>query len=84
MYNTGDIHECRLLVFISQCCDKLEDLGDNAMDAKEYDKANLQYTVALSLNPATTQHLLFQRSRARAGKGLWEDALGDANEVAYF
>ena len=54
------------------------------MNAKEYDAAVLQYTIALSLNPATLPDLLGKRSKAHAGKGEWEDALHDANEVTRF
>ena len=54
------------------------------MNAKEFDDAILQYTVALSLNPVTLKDLLGKRSKAHAGKGEWEDALNDANEVAHF
>ena len=55
------------------------------MNAKKYDEAILQYTAALSLNPVTPDpDLLGKRSKARAGKGEWEDALNDANEVAHF
>ena len=54
------------------------------MNAKEYDVAVLQYTAALSLNPTTLQDLLGKRSKAHAGKGEWEDALGDANEITRF
>ena len=51
------------------------------MNAKEYDTAVLQYTNALSLNPATMLDLVGKRSKAHARKGDWEDALRDANEV---
>ena len=54
------------------------------MNARQYDEAILQYTTALSLNPTTTQNLLGKRSKANAGKGEWEDALNDANEVAQY
>ena len=70
--------------FKSTCCGKLEHLGDSAVNAKEYDEAILQYTTVLSLNPVTLQDLLGKRSKAHASKGDWEDALNDANEVAYF
>lgn len=70
--------------FKSRCCGKLEGFGDSAMNARRYDKAILQYTTALSLNPATLPDLLGKRSKAHAGKGEWEDALNDANEVAFF
>ena len=32
-----------LSAFRSHCCQKLEDLGDGAMDTKQYDKAISQY-----------------------------------------
>ena len=70
--------------FKSKCHGKLENLGNNAMNAKEYDEAISQYTIALSLNPASPQQLLIKRSKSCAGKGLWKDALNDANEVAHF
>ena len=54
------------------------------MIAEEYDQAILRYTTALSLNPVTLQDLLGKRSKAHAGKGAWEDALNDANEVGHF
>ena len=54
------------------------------MNAKEYDVAVLRYTTALSLNPATLQDLLGKRSKAHVGKGEWEEALRDANEVTHF
>ena len=54
------------------------------MNAEEYDKAILQYTTALSLNPVAPHVLLIKRSKAHASKGEWEDALSDAHEVAHF
>ena len=54
------------------------------MNAWQYDEAILQYTTALSLSPTTTQNLLGKRSKANTGKGEWEDALNNANEVAQY
>ena len=54
------------------------------MNAKQYDEAVLQYTAALSLDSVGPQGLLVKRSKAFANKGLWKDALNDANEVVYF
>ena len=71
------------LDFKSTCCGKLDYLGDGALNAKRYDEAILQYTTALSLNPIALQDLLGKRSKAHASRGEWEDALNDANEVAY-
>lgn len=52
------------------------------MDAGRYDEAISQYSAALSLNASSPQTLFVKRSKAHAAKGLWEDALSDANEVA--
>ncbi|KAI5986046.1 hypothetical protein F5J12DRAFT_930341 [Pisolithus orientalis] len=41
----------------------------------------IQYSAALSLSPPSPAGLLIKRSRARAAKELWEDALQDANEA---
>lgn len=54
------------------------------MDAGQYDFAISHYTAALSLNSPTPQALLVKRSCAHTEKGLWEDALKDANEVTSF
>ena len=60
------------------------DLGDGAVNAKQYDDAVSQFTTALLLDPARPQSLLIKRSRALAEQGKWNDALNDANEVRYF
>ena len=78
------MHDCPSSDFSSVCCGKLEHLGDSAVNAKEYDEAIWQYTTALSLDPVALQDLLGKRSEAHAGRGKWEDALNDANEVAHF
>ena len=54
------------------------------MNTKEYNMAVLQYMTALLLNPITLQDLLGKQSKVHAGKGEWEDVLGDANEVTPF
>ena len=54
------------------------------MKARQNDEAISLYTTALSLEPATLRDLLAKRSKARAAKGMWEDALRDANEVPRF
>ena len=82
--NKGHLHYFPLSGFKSRCSGKLGKLGDIAMDAKEYDEAILQYTTALSSNPANLSVLLSKRSEAHAGKRGWEDALNDANKVAHF
>ena len=62
----------------------LEDLGDTALTSQEHDEAIARYSCALSLDPTTRVDILVKRSKARAYKGLWEDALTDANDVRVF
>ena len=61
----------------------LEGLGDTALSCGKHDEAIVRYTFALSLSPSNPINILVKRSTARATKGLWEDALTDANEVRY-
>jgi tetratricopeptide (TPR) repeat protein len=77
--------------FESRCCEKLETLGDIAIDARQHDDAISQYSAALSLNPTTPQALFAQALFAQAlfvqqrrAAGMWEDALSDANGVCHF
>lgn len=58
-----------------------EAIGDTASKSGEHDEAIEQYSVALSLDPSTAHGLFLKRSKARAQKGSWEDALKDANKV---
>ncbi|KAF8552129.1 hypothetical protein OG21DRAFT_1486431 [Imleria badia] len=64
-----------------KCMDKLEALGDTALNSGEHDNAITRYTSALSLDPSNPIDILVKRSEALAAKWLWEDALKDANEV---
>ena len=59
----------------------LEGLGDTALSSGKHDEAIARYTSALSLSPSNRIDILVKRTTARASKGLWEDALTDANEV---
>jgi hypothetical protein len=52
-----------------------------ALSSKEYDNAIGRYTSALCLDPSNPIDILVKRSKARASKELWKDALIDANEV---
>ena len=70
--------------FKSRCREKLEDLGNSAVNAGQYDEMVSRYTAALLLDPSTPQDLLVKRSKAHADRGEWMDALNDANEVVYF
>ena len=53
------------------------------MSARQFDQAILQYSAALSLHPTDSVTLFVKRSKARANKGLWQDALDDADEVCH-
>ncbi|KAF8547367.1 hypothetical protein OG21DRAFT_1501611 [Imleria badia] len=61
--------------------EKLTTLGDEASEAKKYDEAISRYTVALSLDPSQPISLLIKRSKARAQKKLWVDALEDGKKA---
>ncbi|KAF8552354.1 hypothetical protein OG21DRAFT_150336 [Imleria badia] len=67
--------------FTQRCAEKLERLGDIAAEAKQYDEALTQYSTALSLNPVIRQDILMKQSKVYMAKGLWEDAIDNANQV---
>ena len=67
--------------FVRRCADKLEGLGDAAMDSRRYSEATKYYSTAQLLDPANLANILIKRSEARACMGLWQEALNDANEV---
>ncbi|KAI5986042.1 hypothetical protein F5J12DRAFT_898845 [Pisolithus orientalis] len=67
--------------FTKKCAATLERIGDNASRSSKHHEAITQYSAALSLSPQSPAKLLIKRSRARAAKELWEDALQDANEA---
>ena len=73
-----------MLDFKHRCSRKLEGLGDTAMSAEQHDDAISRYTAALSLNPTAPQDLFIKRSKVYIARGLWEDALNDANQVCLF
>ncbi|KAN0087823.1 hypothetical protein V8E55_006444 [Tylopilus felleus] len=64
--------------------EKLEHLGDTAMDAQRHDKAISYYTTALSLSLACLQGILIRRSKAWLATGSWENARDDADRVIVF
>lgn len=70
--------------FRQQCAETLEFLGDRAMQLKEYDKAVLQYSIALDVEAPSPQGILIKRSTARAKMRAWEESLNDAEEVRLF
>ena len=59
----------------------LESLGDTALDSGGHDNAIAWYTSAISLDPPNPINILVKRSKARASKEMWQDALMDANQV---
>ena len=59
----------------------LEQLGDTAMDSRNYKEAIGYYSNALSLDPPNWAELLIKRTKAQTSKELWEDSSMDANEV---
>ncbi|KAI6040391.1 hypothetical protein EDC04DRAFT_2894125 [Pisolithus marmoratus] len=67
--------------FTKKCALKLEHDGDTAFRSVNHDDAITQYSAALSLSPPSSVGLFIKRSKARAAKGLWEEALQDANEA---
>ncbi|KAI6038673.1 hypothetical protein EDC04DRAFT_1931148 [Pisolithus marmoratus] len=67
--------------FSKKCATTLERVGDEAFKSVKHDDAVTQYSTALSLNPPNRADLLIKRSRALAAKGLWQDALQDADEA---
>ncbi|KAI6142676.1 hypothetical protein BKA82DRAFT_738636 [Pisolithus tinctorius] len=67
--------------FTQKCAATLERLGDDVFGSSRHDNAITQYSAALSPSPPSPTSLLIKRSRTRATKGLWEEALRDTNEV---
>lgn len=75
---------CRLRAFADlkeKCVNMLEELGDAALTIGKHDEAIARYSSALSLKPSNPIDILLKRSKLRTSKGLWADALTDANEV---
>lgn len=70
--------------FTGRCVAAFESMGDAATHSHAHDEAIEQYSVALSLNPPAAQGLYLKRSKGRALKGIWDDAISDANEVQPF
>ena len=62
--------------------EKLESSGDTAVSDKQHGGAVSHYPTS-PLKPGTLHNLLIKRSKAYMAKGLWVDALNDANNVRY-
>ena len=67
--------------FRGRYVEKLENLGDTAMDSNNYDEAIKQYSNALTLDPTNQRDILLKRSKVRTIMGTWEEALVDADKV---
>ena len=59
----------------------VESSGDTAVGDEPHGGAVSHYPTSLVLKPAILQNLLIKRSQAYVAKGLWEEALNDANKV---
>ncbi|KAG2365623.1 hypothetical protein BDR07DRAFT_624150 [Suillus spraguei] len=72
-------HDCRVLYAAAGVID-LVTSGDTALAAGNYDTAVELYSATIDLDLAT--HTIFaNRSKARCGKMLWDDALLDAEKA---
>ncbi|KAG2337649.1 hypothetical protein BDR05DRAFT_894818 [Suillus weaverae] len=70
------------LAFTEECSALCHINGDAALAASEYDKAIDLYSVAINLD-YTSDVIFANRSKAKLGKMLWEDALLDAQKVRW-
>lgn len=67
--------------FQCRCREKLEELGDVAMDTKDYHEAVEYFSVILSLDPTDRVGILLKRCEARVLLQSWDEVLSDAAEV---
>ncbi|KAF8552474.1 TPR-like protein [Imleria badia] len=70
-----------VLDFKYRCSEKMERFGDAIMDSKRRDAAIGHYSAALSIHPANTPGFFILRSKVCMAKGLWEDAMDEANQA---
>ena len=61
--------------------EKLESSEDTAVSDGRHGGVICHYPTSLVLKPGTLQNLLIKRSKAYMAKGLWVEALNDANKV---
>ena len=73
-------HQC-LTDFRGRCIEKLDKLGDKAIDSQNHNEAVKHYSDALSLNPQNLSDILYKRSKAQSSVGLWQDSLLDADKA---
>ena len=80
----GNVARAKLTMFTDfrgRCIEKLEKLGDTAVDSQNYHEAVKRYSDALSLNPQNLSDILYKRSRAQSLVGSWQDSLLDADKA---
>ncbi|KAI6009487.1 hypothetical protein F5J12DRAFT_40085 [Pisolithus orientalis] len=70
-----------LSAFTEKCASTLEHVGNEAIGSGEHNGAGTHYPAPLPLGPSSPASLFINRSRARVARGLWEDALQDANDA---
>ena len=62
----------------------MERLGDSAMDSHQYDEALKYYSTAQSIHPPDTPGSFILEGKVCVTKGLWEDAIVQAEQVRQF
>ena len=67
--------------FRRRCTEKLENLGDIAMDSQKYDEAVKHYSGLLIFDPSNVSDVLYKRSKAQTLSKSWKVALVDAEKV---
>ena len=80
----GNVSRTKLTMFADfrgRCIEKLEKLGDTAVDSQNHNEAVKRYSDALSLNPQDLSDILYKRSEAQSLVGSWQDSLLDADKA---
>ena len=67
--------------FRGRCIEKLEKLGDTAVDSQNHNEAVIRYSEALSLDPHNLSDILYKRSKTQSLAGSWQDSLLDAEKA---
>ena len=70
-----------LTEFRGRCIEKLEKLGDTAIDSQNHKQAVKHYSDALLLDPQNPNDILYKRSKAQSLVGSWQDSLLDADKA---
>ena len=81
---TSIVYNHSRLDFRYRCSEKIERSGDETMDSHQHDEALKYYSTALSIHPANTPGFFILRGKVCMTKGLWEDAIEEAEQVRQF